>query len=546
MKTLRPYQEEATQATFDYFKDNSGNPLVIAPVAAGKSLLMAEFIRRACTLYPKTRILVLTHVKELLEQNAAELQSQWPDAHYTFYCAGLGQKKLHGQVVFASIQSIHKKAFNFASPIDLVLVDECHLISPKSETMYRAFLDDLRTLNSNLKIIGYTGTPFRQGSGRLTEGKERLFTDVAYEIPILYLIENGYLCPLITPDVKTKMSTEGVGTRNGDYIAGQLEKAVDQDHITEACVEEIIHHGAERNKWLIFAAGVAHCEHVRDAIRMRGISCEMVTGDTPKDERAKIIEDYKAGRIKCLVNVAVLTTGFNAPDIDLLAFMRPTRSPVLYVQCCGRAMRTHPSKENAMVLDFGGVIDELGAIDTVDIKAPSGSGGGGNGEVPSKQCPKCYAYTHPAVNQCEECSYKFPDPEVQIKKNASNAAILSTQIEPVEHAVMSVQYTKHEKKNGTPSMKVSYITLAGAYNEWVCFQHKGFAKKKAEKWHKDRSHTTTIPENIDEIVNLLAEHPDFYAKPSSISVRKEGKYDRIVNYDFSIKQEQEEAYEIPF
>lgn len=537
MKALREYQEAATQATFDYFTQSSGHPLIIAPVAAGKSLLMAEVCRRGCSLYPSTRILVMAHNKELLVQNEAELKEQWPDVETGFYCAGLGRKKTSGQVIFASIQSIYNDIFKHKS-FDLVLVDECHLISPNEDSMYRKAFKDLATTNPKVKIIGYTGTPYRSDTGLLVDGD--LFNDVAYEIEIEYLIKEGFLCPPITPHVETKMDTSGVKMRGGDYIESQLEAAVNTDKITNACVDEIMALGAERKSWLIFTCGIKHCEAVCEAIQARGVSCAMVTGKTPSKERERILDAYKAGEIRCMVNVAVLTTGFNHPAIDLIAFMRPTRSPVLYVQCIGRGMRIHPDKKDVMVLDFGGVIDELGPIDRINITKKAE---GGDGEAPMKQCGKCYAFVHAAAKTCEECGYEFidPDGEPNIEgMSAKGQALLASQMSPETHKVLWMNTSRHEKPGKTPSMKVSYGTAQKIFMEWVCFEHKGFARSKAEEWHRKR-YPSLVPDTVDDALKLE------YPKPYEITVRKNGKYWEIIGYDFyEPEQEEEDEYEIPW
>ncbi len=524
MLNLYPHQEKAVNAVFDYFQDNAeGMPLIVAPVGSGKSLLIAEFIRRAASLYPTTNFLVLTHVTELLTQDADHLRIQWPGANISFYAAKLGKKSFAGQTIFASINSIYKKAYKIPRQIDIVIIDEAHLISPNSQTMYQTFIKDLKTINKDVRIIGYTGTNFRATEGRLTEGEGRLFTDVAYQIPMLYLIEKGFLCPLITPSIKTKLSTVGVGSRNGDYIESQLQAAVDKDIITKACVDEIILHGENRQKWLVFAAGIEHCQHIRDEIRSRGISCEMVLGETSIVERNKIVNEHKNGELRCLVNVGCFTTGYNCPSVDLMAFMRPTRSPVLYVQMGGRGMRTSAGKTDCCLLDFGGVINELGPIDLVDAHKAAGTSEGG--DAPIKLCPTCNAVCFAAASVCLDCGYEFPDTGIDLKKTASNAAVMSNQIEPEWHKIVSIRYQVHEKEGKTPSMCVIYNTLDGAFREWVCFQHTGFAREKAAKWHRVRS-STEVPKNITDALAVK------YKAPTGILTRKVGKYFEIIGFDW--------------
>lgn len=522
MLNLYPHQQKAVDALSSFFAEKlDGSPLIVAPVGSGKSLLIAEFIRRACTQYTGTKILVLTHVTELLTQNADHLIAQYPECNYSFYAAKLGKKSFSGDVIFASINSIYKKAYKIPKTIDLIIVDEAHLISPDDTTMYQTFIRDMKLINPYLKVIGFTGTNFRATDGRLTEGDNRIFTDVAYQIPMLYLIEKGFLAPLVTPAVRFKMDTRGVGTRNGDYIESQLQQRVDQDFITKACVDEIIEHGSARKKWLIFTAGIDHCKHVMEEIRSRGISCEMVIGSTPTSERNKIINNFKNGDLRCVVNVGVMTTGFNNPAIDLMAFMRPTRSRVLYVQMGGRGMRTSPGKTDCCLLDFGGVISELGPIDLVDaVKAGSGR----DGEAPIKMCPEghvCFA----SASVCHDCGYEFPEKELAVHHGASTAPVMSNQVEPEWHDVISVVYRQACKEGKTPYMAVIYNTLDGMFRDFVCYKHTGFAREKAVKWHRART-DADIPQDIPDALKIK------FKEPKRILTRKVGKYAEVIGYDF--------------
>lgn len=551
-KTLRQYQSSAIESLFDWlFKPEKGHPLVVAPVGSGKSLLIAEFIRRCDEMYGRNRIVVLTHVKELLVQNAEELHAHYPEADYGFYCSSLNQKRLHNDITFASIQSVHNKIARFNRCPELIIIDECHLISHNDATQYRKFINSVLAINPNAKVIGFTGTPFRADTGRLDEGKNKLFDGVAYEIPMLYMIEEGFWARPVTPAVKTQMDVDGVKVVKGDYAPGQLEQRIDVDEITQKCVDEIIEHGANRRKWLIFSGGVQHCEHIRDAIRARGVSCEMVTGETPDHERDDIINRYKAGEIRALVNVAVLTTGFNVPDIDMLVFMRPTRSPVLYIQMTGRGIRPVYApgydlstkdgrleamatgvKPDLMVLDFGGVIKTLGAIDAVEIRKKFAGESDGTGNAVTKLCPSCGARCAAAQRYCYECSYNFL--AKSISETADGHSAMLTIDEPVRTLnVLDVGYFKHFKKDdpdAPPTLKVSYFCYTGVYSEWLCFEHpSGYARDKARHWHKQRLPDVPPPLTIDQAIAISKQYPF----PDTIDVRKEGKFNRVLNCDFS-------------
>jgi len=291
---LRPYQSGAIQGIYNYFHENSGNPLVVIPTAGGKSLVMATFVEGVLKTFPDQRILIVTHVRELIEQNYTELKKLWPQAPAGIYSAGLKQRDIRARILFAGIQSIHKRVYD-VQQCDLVLIDEAHLIPRSSNTMYRRFLSDLVRLNPQMKVIGLTATPYRLDSGLLHEGDDAIFTDIAYEVSVRELIDQGYLSPLISKRMATQIDLTGVGTRGGEFIAKDLEAAVDKDSITQAAVDEIFSYGKDRKSWLIFCAGVDHAYHVRDAIRARGVSCETIVGDTPGAQREAIINDFKAG-----------------------------------------------------------------------------------------------------------------------------------------------------------------------------------------------------------------------------------------------------------
>lgn len=535
MKTLRAYQQSAVDTAFDFLMRSTKHGLVVAPVGSGKSVMIAELIKKINSVYPRTRIVLLSHVKELLVQDANILLEQDSNADVGFYCASLNQKRLHNDITMCSIQSVHKKIADFNRCPEIIVVDEAHLISHNDQTLYRKFIDSVVAVNKNVRVIGFTGTPFRCDTGRLDEGNGRLFDEIAYEIGIKWMIDNGYLCKPVVPSVETKMDVDGVATRNGDYVAGQLEAAVDIDELTKSCVKEMIEKAGDRKKWLIFTAGIQHCEHVRDALRLAGVSAEMVIGDTPPTERDEIISRYKAGKFTALVNVAVLTTGFDCPDIDMLAFMRPTKSPVLYIQCIGRGLRIADGKENCLILDFGRVIEKLGPIDELEIrkggyKPPSGE----IGAAVMKRCPACGAECSAAQRYCYECSYNF------INESLSTSAEKDKQVlsdaKPVEHKVLGMVQKLHKKDPNKPAtMQVTYSTMYGPFKEWICFEHGGYARDKAVAWHMYRT-TAPVPATVEEALKIQ------YQCPKRIKVIKDGKYWRIIEHDFFTTDDSDDGF----
>ncbi|NCO15854.1 MAG: DEAD/DEAH box helicase [Alphaproteobacteria bacterium] len=524
MLTLRPYQQAAITAIYGYFQNSTGNPLVVIPTAGGKSLVMAAFIEGVLKAWPDQRILIVTHVRELIAQNHAEMIGLWPEAPAGIYSAGLGKREAQARILFAGIQSIHRRAQEIGHT-DLVLIDEAHLIPGNSSTMYRRFLDGLAQINPVLKVIGLTATPFRLDSGMLHEGKSALFTDIAYEAPVRDLIDAGYLSPLVSKQPATRLDVSKVGTRAGDFIQRDLAAAVDQEAITRSAVTEIIEHGAERKSWLAFCSGVEHARHVAEEFGRQGISCRTIFGDTPKEERDALIAAFKRGEVRALASMGVLTTGFNAPGVDLIALLRPTKSAGLYVQMVGRGTRLAPGKENCLVLDFAGNVRRHGPIDLVRPKRPGEAGGG---EAPTKVCPVCESIIALSATECPDCGYEFPARMVKIAPTAGTLPVLSPKA-PQWLQVSGVSYSRHDKLGGLPSLKVTYNCGLTSYSEWVCIEHQGYARQKAAEWWRKRAPGCPVPLSVDEAIAQTAR----LARPSDISVRPSGRYFEISDHRFA-------------
>jgi DNA repair protein RadD len=522
MLTLRPYQQAAITSIYGYFQNSTGNPLVVIPTAGGKSLVMAAFVAGVLKAWPEQRILIVTHVRELIAQNHAEMIGLWPEAPAGIYSAGLGKREAQARILFAGIQSIHRRAQEVGHT-DLVLIDEAHLIPGNSSTMYRRFLDGLARINPALKVIGLTATPFRLDSGMLHDGKNALFTDIAYEAPVRDLIDAGYLSPLVSKQPATRLDVSKVGTRAGDFIQRDLAAAVDQEAVTRSAVTEIIEHGRERKSWLTFCSGVDHARHVAEEFSRQGITCPTIFGDTPKEERDAIIAAFKRGEIRALASMGVLTTGFNAPAVDLIALLRPTKSAGLYVQMVGRGTRLAPGKENCLVLDFAGNVRRHGPIDLVRPRRPGEAGGG---EAPTKVCPMCESIIALSATECPDCGHVFPAREVKIAPTAATLPVLSPKVQWLP--VHGVSYSRHDKLGGLPSLKVTYSCGLKPYSEWVCIEHQGYARQKAAEWWRKRAPGCSVPLNVDEAIAQATR----LASPSAISVRPSGRYVEISGHRF--------------
>lgn len=542
---LRGYQREAIDGLYSWFATNDGNPLLVLPTAAGKSVIQATFVHEAVNLYPSTRVLLVSHVKELLEQNTHKLLKVWPDAPVGIYSAGLGSRDVGYQITVAGIQSVHRKAAELGA-FDLVMVDECHLIPPSGDGMYRRFIADQRTLNPKVKVIGMTATPFRLKTGRLDAGEEKLFDGVAYEVTVRRLIDEGYLSNLISKRGLVTPDLSDVGTRGGEFIPGQLEAAMDKTALTAAAADEIERLCKDRRSWIIFCAGVEHAHHVRDEFRRRGYTAQTVTGETPDRERAVTLEQFKSGQIRVLTNCDVLTTGFDAPPIDALIMLRPTKSAGLYVQIVGRGMRLSPEsgKKNCLVLDFAGNIERHGPIDTVKIKDRTGGDGGG-APAPVKACPECQTIVPISVMTCPECGHQWAE-KPKHEATATFADILSQRYAPKEYEVESVSYHLHQKEGKPDSMRVSYLCGIRTHKEWVCFSHTGYARHKAEGWWMQRrKNGEAIPISTYEALLQIGGGKAKLRAPVKVKVSESGKYPEIVGFEFAKDGETEPKQHLP-
>jgi len=525
---LRAYQREAVEAVYSFLRERDDNPCVVIPTGGGKTPVIATICRDAVNLW-SGRVVILAHVKELLEQAADKLRAISPDVPVGIYSAGLRRKDLGYAVTIAGIQSIYQRACDLG-PVDLVIVDEAHLIPPDGEGMYRQFLADAKVVNPHARVIGLTATPFRMKTGTIC-APDHILNEVCYEVGVRELIVQGFLCPLRTKAGSARADTSGLHVRGGEYVAGEVEDLMDTDSLVEAACAELVEHAADRRSVLIFCAGVRHGEHVARVIRERhGAECGLIEGGTPTKERDELIDRFKRGELKYLANVNVLTTGFDAPNVDCVALLRPTLSPGLYYQMVGRGFRLAPGKADCLVLDFGGNVLRHGPVDAIKVKEP----GSGDGEAPAKECPECHAVIHAAYSVCPECGHEFPPPKREKHEpTASSEGILSGQSSRSEERVSEVSYHVHYKRDAPdapPTMRVEYRCGFNTwFREWVCFEHTGYARAKAEQWWRARSREP-VPSSVEEAVELA--EAGALAPTLAITVeRKAGeKYDRVVGH----------------
>ena len=358
--TLRPYQQEAVDATLNHFRKSDESAVIVLPTGAGKSLVIAELARLA-----RRKILVLTHVKELVEQNHAKYQSYGLSGG--IFAAGLKRKENHHQVTFASVQSVAANLDQFRDEYSLVIIDECHRVSGEETSQYQRIIELLRQQNDSLKVLGLTATPYRLAMGWIyryhyrgfvrgtDDEQDKPFRHCIYELPLSYMINRGYLT---RPElVNAAVAQYDFSTLTQDRFGEYAEKDVNQllskhQRVTRAIIEQVMEMAAERQGVMIFAATVQHAQEIAGYLPEQETA--LVTGATDLRDRDQLIQRFKQRQLKYLVNVSVLTTGFDAPHVDLIAILRPTQSVSLYQQIVGRGLRLDEGKRDCLVIDYAG------------------------------------------------------------------------------------------------------------------------------------------------------------------------------------------------
>jgi len=587
----RQYQLDAFAAVKTYLEYREGNPCVVLPTGAGKTILIVLLCQWVASW--GGRVLILAHVRELLQQAADKLNAMSPELHVGVYSAGLGRREKTGAVTVAGIQSVYQRAAEF-DPFDLIIVDECHLLPPDGEGMYRTFLNEARTINPNIRLVGLTATPYRMSTGPLC-GPDELLTAVCFDVPVVSLIDQGFLSKLISKRV-SDCDTSTLHVRGGEFVAEEVALLMGAVDAVRLACEEIVARTQDRHSVLIFCSGVEHAEAVLNQLNHAGestggftmrvackscgaisgcitrksgqdvVNCyecseyqynapreetkhlrsgnaELITGET--QDRDEIIGRFKSGETKYLVNVNVLTTGFDAPNVDCVVLLRPTLSPGLYYQMVGRGFRLCEGKADCLILDFGGNVQRHGPINRIRVEKKNK--GKATGEAATRVCPDCDEVLFVSSRECPACGYVWPLlDEAKHGHQPGNEDIIGDD-ESYELPVFEVRYRKHHKKGGFPddpcTLRVEYVTKQGMVSswmrnaiicEWVCIEHHGFAKNRAALWWKLRSNDP-MPDSVDRAIDMA--EGGGLAVPSKIWVVPEGKYTRISRVELGPKPE---------
>lgn len=361
---LRPYQQTAHDAAWQHIRNSLDPCLIEAATGAGKSHIIAEL---ANTIHNATgkRVLCLAPSAELVVQNREKFLATGNRA--SMFSASAGAKELRHKVVFASPLTVRNRISRFKDGYAAVIVDEAHGLTPT----LKSIIDAMRQGNPNLRVVGTTATPYRMGDGYIfrmwpdnrvnddATTREPYFVKLVDRITAPMLIDMGFLTPpaIGSPGAKG-YDTGGMQVNSrGQFDKADIDRAYHgKGRLTSQIVADVVDQCQNRKGVMFFAATVQHAQEVMQSLPPQ--LSALVTGNTPKRERDSILRRFKAQKIKYLVNVAVLTTGFDAPHVDCIAILRKTESAGLWAQIMGRGLRLDDDKEDCLVLDYTTNIDD--------------------------------------------------------------------------------------------------------------------------------------------------------------------------------------------
>jgi DNA repair protein RadD len=603
---LRDYQIEAVEAAWRHVCKHKTNPVIVAPTGSGKSLMIAELCRAAVEVF-NGRVIVLAHRKELLEQNSEKIKTLLPDMSIGVYSSGLKLRDTKHDIIVGGIQSLYEIADRFGKR-NLIIVDECHLIPKDKGGMYSQFLSECKDINPALRIIGLTATPYRLSDGNLCS-EYGFLNEICYSIEIKPLVDAGWLAKLSAAASSLTLDFSNLHIRNGEFVEAEMQSVFAPENIVHAACTEICHVNKNRKSCLVFCSGVLHAEHVTRVIKeISGESAFCVVGETPSLERAWALRSFKNGSLKYLVNCDVLTTGFDAPNIDSIAVLRATASPGLFVQMLGRGMRICDGKTDCIVVDFGGNLRRHGPIDhpLYGLRVPNPKGTNEPPEGPYKNCHSCGETVALALKVCECGTVLYDDPE-EIARHGDKAdgesCVLMSDVKNQSWLVMKTKLTRHKGKEGKlDTLKVEYECVpedggdveyvchhcchvgtqmrlsvrSGKYNqnliqcskclkeickdysrgdlssrtiaEWVCIEHPGYAGTKARMWWAKRTNET-FPQSIDSAIMVF--EAGALSTSIGITTKADGKFTKIIDHDIppiveNMGSRQQRICEVPF
>ena len=525
----RWYQAEACEATLNYLAQGGGrNPLIQLPTGTGKSWVIAGLAQRVYKYFPRQRWIMATVAKELVRQNADKLTRVWPHAPLGVCSASLSRYDTHCPIVYGTIGTLANRV-QAIGPRDVMIIDEAQAVSNDPKSTLRRLISSLWALNPHMPVIGLTATGYRMRTGVLT-GNEGIFTDVVYDMTSKdkynQLVDEGFIAKLVTVQTDTRIDASAIRVERGDFSTRAATTLVGKRELLEKSLKEVIAKGVNRACWMVFVPGVPNVELAVEFLNRMGIDACGVHSDMKRVDVDNAVADYQRGVYRCMVVADKLTVGFDHPPIDLIACLRPTLSPIWWIQALGRGARPSPEtgKLDCLVLDFTGNTRRVGPVNDPFIPRPAGKK---TGEAPIRICDECGAYNHASARTCDHCGAEFPR-KYELSETADTRAVVDTG-EPVHEiwTVKHVLYTRHEKEGSMPSMCVTYWCGSRSVKEWVPFEHPT-ARYLAHQWWTRRCSTIQTPATTNEALARVKA----LAEPTRLRVRVDTRYPQVVDYEY--------------
>lgn len=510
---LRDYQQAAVDAAITWGKYKSTPCIVDIATGGGKT----HIVDALATYYHSLgqRVCIIAHRKELLEQAGSKIS-----VPFGYYSASVGEKDTESSVIIAGIQSIYNKEF---APFDVIIADECHRM-PNSQDLgqYWQFI----AKHSPCKLIGLTATPFRTKGGKLGWG------EIVYEAKYPLLLGLGYLTKL-TNKVKNTPDLSRVKITAGEFNEADLSHVMENPELIDIAVKNIIAYGVGRDSVLIFCVTVMHAVALSKAMKASGMECAVVHGETNKIDREKILEDFKSGKLRYLINCEILLEGFDAPNVDMIVCLRPTKSKVLHEQMLGRGVRLFEGKEDCFILDMAGNLMEHGGLGAPYFDKAKKETKQETGRI----CPECETFNKPLARECSECGYQWPEPERSKPSHNKNADTEADAVyQPlVTYKVKNTFYREHRSKKGSTTIQIDYACNAkyGAISEWLSPYHENeWVRNKAWKWFEERG-WKPYGDIKDYPVDDILFHCLELKTPIEITVDHNEKFPRIKAYKYA-------------
>lgn len=426
MYILRPDQKGLKDDIRDSFRAGNKMVLAVAPTGFGKTVVFSDICRDVSN--NDKNVMVMAHRGELLFQCGEKLESN--DVQFSYIKAGLRQNLLMN-VQVGSVQTIVKRMKKLNLPVpDLIIIDEAHRSLAKT---YRDIIDFFREKNPSLRGIGFTATPERGDGKPLSE----VYDDMVLGPTIIELISDGRLVKPITYAPLERLDLSSVRSKGNDYNEKDLEIVVDKPRVTGSAVEHY-RKICDRAPAVAFCVSIQHAKHVAEEFREAGYTCEHIDGTMSDDERRAILGRLESRETNIVTSVDLITEGFDCPMVQCAIMLRPTKSVSLYIQMAGRALRTHPGKDCAYILDHAGCVFAHGLITeerewSLDGRQKrkiekKGLDPEKSEAIKTKQCPMCYA-VHELSKQCPMCKFEYPVEYREVEQEEGQLTIVDKETE---------------------------------------------------------------------------------------------------------------------